>query len=98
MAKLYVIIGIISTLAGFGGGMITSKRLEKPVTIPEYKCPDCNCPANNSIDFDKIKGRGVKLQVNQHYHVEIDGDSLALERIKLAVEEKLRELKVSRCK
>lgn len=98
MAKLYITIGIISSLVGFGGGMITSKKLEKPVQIPKYDCPACNCPANNSIDFDKIKGRGIKLEVNQHYQVEVNGDSLTLERFKLAVEEKLKELKVSRCK
>ena len=98
MIKIKLLIAIVSILAGFGGGMITSKKLEKPVQIPKYDCPACNCPANNSIDFDKIKGKGIKLEVNQHYQVEVNGDSLALERFKQAVEEKLKELKVSRCR
>lgn len=98
MLKIKLLIAALSIAGGFGAGMITSKKLEKPVVIPKYECPACNCPASNNIDFDKIKGKGFKIEVNQHYQVEVNGDSLVLERFKIAVEEKLKELKVSRCR
>jgi hypothetical protein len=45
---------------GFGAGMVTSKKLEKPVKVPEYKCPDCNCPPAvelNNFDLEKINNK-----------------------------------------
>jgi hypothetical protein len=40
---------------GFGAGMVTSKKLEKPVKVPEYKCPDCNCPP--AVELNKKGGQ-----------------------------------------
>jgi hypothetical protein len=99
LTKFAVPAVIIAATAGFGGGMITSKKLEKPVTIPKYECPACNCPPQaNSIDFDKIKGFKGTINLNQHYQVSVDGDSLVIEQFRKAVKEDLISLKVSRCK
>jgi hypothetical protein len=82
--------------AGFSGGMITSKKLEKPVVIPEHKCPACNCEPCNGIDFDKIKGKYITL--NNTQKVEMNGDSLIVKRIQEALRQELEDFKVKKCK
>lgn len=84
---------------GFGAGMITSKKLEKPVTIPKYECPSCNCPPQaNTIDFEKIKGFKGTINLNQHYSLTVDGDSLVIKQFEDAVNNQLVKLNVKRCK
>jgi hypothetical protein len=85
--------------AGFGAGMITSKKLEKPVEIPRYECPACNCPPQaNTIDFEKIKGFKGTINLNQTYQISVDGDSLAIKQFQEAVRNELVTLKVTRCR
>lgn len=95
MSKLLSIIGIpaLCLLIGFGAGMITFKKLEKPVT---YDCPDCVCPEQlpcNGIDFDKIKSKYITIKNTQY--LTLKGDSILVDRL---VEEIRKELKSVKCK
>ena len=95
-------IPLLCVVTGIAAGMGIMKKLEKPVTIPQYECPDCNCPAAQSaLDIEKLKGfknAKIDLNVSQHYHVNIDGDSLVMAQFRKAVKDELTTLKVSRCK
>lgn len=96
-------IPVLCVVTGIAAGMGIMKKLEKPVVIPQYECPDCNCPpAQSVIDIDKLKGfknfKGTIGPFHQTYRVEMDGDSLVIEQIRILVREELQELKVSRCK
>lgn len=86
-------------VAGFSAGMITSKKLEKPVTIPKYECPACNCPPQaNTIDFDKIKGFKGTINLNQTYQITANRDSIIMERIRGVVKDELNGVRVARCR
>ena len=92
-----VLIGIA---LGVGGVVAVQKatkqeiRLECPPPIVNLKCPD----AVNTIDFDKIKGFKGNITLDQHYHVEMNGDSLIVKKIITEMEEKLNQLRLARCK
>lgn len=47
---------MVGALAGSFGTM----KLQKPVSVPSYECPDCNCPEPSvsvqPFEVDKIKG------------------------------------------
>lgn len=90
-------------VASFGGGTVAGIGLQQKLFNKkvEYNCPDCNCPKAEpaaSIDFDKIRGKNMKLEVHQHYHTEVNGDSIAIETFSAAVKRELDKLKISRCK
>ena len=50
------------------------------------------------VEIDKLKGKGAQLHIHQNYDVQVNGDSLTMDRFAAAVEERLKKLKVSRCK
>lgn len=50
------------------------------------------------LDFDKIRGRGHSFVIHQNYKINVDGDSLLAGEIGKIVEEKVKALKVSKCK
>lgn len=87
---------IVIAIAAFTGGMITNQKLQKPVVIPEYKCPSCHCEPCNGIDFDKIKGKYITLHNVQN--VQMQGDSLIIDKIQKALREELEDFKVKKCK
>jgi hypothetical protein len=90
---------VIILLVGFAVGMVTSKKLEKAVKIPTFKCPDCKCPEPpNSIDFEKVKNFKGTLRVDQNYYMEMSGDSLILSRIREAMKAELENFKVRKCR
>ena len=69
-------------------------KLECPAPIVNLKCPD----TVNTIDFDKIKGFKGNITLDQHYHVEMNGDSLIVKKIITEMEAKLNQLRLARCK
>jgi len=90
----------VGAALGIGGVISIQKatkqdiKLECPAPIVNLKCPD----AVNTIDFDKIKGFKGNITLDQHYHVEMDGDSLIIEKMIAAMEKQLSGLKLARCK
>ena len=68
-------------------------KLECPAPIVSLKCPD----AVNTIDFDKVKGKN-NIVLNQHYTVEMNGDSMIVKKIIDEMSVKLNELRLARCK
>jgi len=68
-------------------------KLECPAPIVSLKCPD----AVNTIDFDKIKGK-PNIVLNQHYTVEMNGDSLIVKQIINEMSKELQKLRLARCK
>jgi len=68
-------------------------KLECPAPIVNLKCPD----AVNTIDFDKIKGK-PNIVLNQHYTVEMNGDSMIVKKIIAEMDIKLKEMRLARCK
>jgi len=69
-------------------------KLECPAPIVSLKCPD----AVNTIDFDKIKGFKGNITLDQHYHVEMNGDSLVVKQIIDEMSKELQKLRLARCK
>lgn len=69
-------------------------KLECPAPIVNLKCPD----AVNTIDFDKIKGFKGNITLDQHYHVQMNGDSMIVKKIITEMEAKLNMLRLARCK
>jgi len=69
-------------------------KLECPPPIVNLKCPD----AVNTIDFDKIKGFKGNITLDQHYHVEMNGDSLIVKKIIDEMNKELQRLRLARCK
>jgi len=96
----FAIPGLIGLVVGIGSVIGIQRatkqdiKLECPAPIVNLKCPD----AVNTIDFDKIKGFKGNIDLNQHYHVEMDGDSLVIEKIIEEMEKKLSALRLARCK
>lgn len=89
-------IPVLFLLLGFIGGMITFKKLDKPVS---YNCPDCICPEQlpcNGIDFDKIKSKYITIKNSQYLTVK--GDSILVDRIVDDVKKELERLNVTRCR
>ena len=91
---------LISFILGIGA-MIGIQRatrqdikLECPAPIVNLKCPD----AANTIDFDKIKGFKGNITLDQHYHVEMNGDSLIVKQIIDEMNKELSKLRLARCK
>ena len=68
-------------------------KLECPAPIVNIKCPE----ASNAIDFDKIKN-AKNISVNQHYHVEMNGDSLIVKKIIDEMSAELAKIRLARCK
>jgi len=69
-------------------------KLECPAPIVNLKCPD----AVNTIDFDKIKGFKGNITLDQHYHVEMNGDSLIVKQIIEEMNKELQKIRLARCK
>lgn len=69
-------------------------KLECPAPIVNLKCPD----AVNTIDFDKIKGFKGNITLDQHYHVEMNGDSLVVKKIIEEMGLELQKIRLARCK
>lgn len=69
-------------------------KLECPPPIVNLKCPD----AVNTIDFDKIKGFKGNITLDQHYHVEMNGDSLIVKKIIDEMNLELQKIRLARCK
>jgi len=84
----------IGTMIGIQRATKQDVKLECPPPIINLKCPD----AVNTIDFDKIKGFKGNITLDQHYHVEMDGDSLVVKAIMDEMEKKLQSLRLARCK
>lgn len=88
--------GIGSYQKGYGKGYDKGYESRSEIVIP--KCPDCNCPAippSNGIDFDKIKGKGIKIENHQHFEVKANiGDSL----FRAILRDELLKANVVRCK
>lgn len=99
LAKFFapVLIGIVIGIGGVVGIQKATRqeiKLECPAPIVNLKCPD----AVNTIDFDKIKGFKGNITLDQHYHVEMNGDSMIVKKIISEMELKLNALRLARCK
>lgn len=71
-------IPVLIFVAGSVAGIFLQQRvLSRPVSFKCPKAPDCICPKpeQQSIDFEKIKGFKGTINLNQHYTVEVQGDS-----------------------
>lgn len=84
----------IGTIIGIQRATKQDIKLECPAPIVNLKCPD----AVNTIDFDKIKGFKGNITLDQHYHVQMNGDSLIVKKIITEMEAKLNQLRLARCK
>jgi hypothetical protein len=90
---LPLIIGMVIGGAGVAGLMKYTRQEIKIPPCPQP--PACNCPPTaNVIDIDKLKNFKGQFRIEQHYHVEMDGDSLFMERLK----KEFNNLKIVRCK
>ena len=69
-------------------------KLECPAPIVTLKCPD----AVNTIDFEKIRGFKGNITLQQHYTVEMNGDSLVVKSIIDAMNIELGKIRLARCK
>lgn len=88
-------------VAIFFGGMFTQKKLTRDCpdcSCPEVVIPPCPKPELQSIDFEKVKNFKGSIVLHQHYHVEVNGDSLVNKAWEDLLAKKLGELKLSRCK
>jgi hypothetical protein len=90
------ISGVVSYTKGYGKGYDKGYESRSVIEIP--KCPDCNCPKippSNGIDFDKIKGKGIKIENHQHFELNSQvSDSL----FRAILREELLKSNVVRCK
>lgn len=108
LAKAAVPLLIVSMAIGLVGGIGLQQRVfdrnesvdydkvrriivEELAKLPKPK-------PQQGLEIDKIKGKVGKLEIHQDYDVQVNGDSLVMERFGSVVEEKLKSLKVSRCK
>lgn len=86
------VTGIGGYTKGYKGGIQDQVKIEIP------KCPDCNCPEpkpSNGIDFEKIKGKGIKIENHQHFEMSANiSDSL----FRAVLREELLKTNVVRCK
>lgn len=92
-----VLIGATLGIGGVIGIQRATKqdiKLECPAPIVNLKCPD----AVNTIDFDKIKGFKGNINLNQQYHVQMNGDSLILKKIIDQMTLELQKIRLARCK
>lgn len=65
------------------------------------KMPDlkCDCPKVQPCpDFDKMKGKNITVNLVQNYRMEVEGDSLVMDKFSDVVKRHLEELKVVRTK
>lgn len=90
------IIFLIAIGSAQAGYLAATKRHKCPDCVcPTVKIPPCPTPELQSMDFDKIKNvRG--LTINQTYQVK--ADSAVLSAFNFLLDQKLKELKISRCK
>jgi hypothetical protein len=70
---------------------------KKIVQKMNFKCPDVK-PCPPVIDYDKIRGRNIAINLVQHNSVQIDGDSLVLKQFSDVVKSQLESLEVVRTK
>jgi len=84
----------IGTMIGIQRATKQDIKLECPAPVVNLKCPD----AVNTIDFDKIKGFKGNINLDQHYHVEMNGDSLIIKRIIDEMKLELNKIRLARCK
>tara|TARA_R110000868_G_scaffold178225_1_gene417800 strand:+ start:537 stop:842 length:306 start_codon:yes stop_codon:yes gene_type:complete len=90
---LSFILGI-GTMIGIQRATKQDIKLECPAPVVNLKCPD----AVNTIDFDKIKGFKGNINLDQHYHVEMNGDSLIIKKIIDEMKLELNKIRLARCK
>jgi hypothetical protein len=79
LSLLLKLVPVVFGMALGGGATLGIAKLVKPkIEIPPCpQPPACRCPPQaNAIDFDKIKGYRGTIQLNQHYHVELKGDTV----------------------
>lgn len=93
------LIGIVLGVGGILGLQHLQPKPEVKVECPQPVCPQpkCDC-SGNAIDIEKLKGFKGTFSINQHYHVEMNGDSLVVKKIISEMEAKLKELRLARCK
>jgi len=84
----------IGAMIGIQRAIRQDIKLECPPPIVNLKCPD----AVNTIDFDKIKGFKGNITLDQHYHVEMNGDSLIVKQIIDEMNKELQKIRLARCK
>ena len=84
-------LGMASIL---GLNKLNKQDLSCPAPIINLKCPD----AVNTIDFEKIKGFKGNITLQQHYTVEMNGDSLVVKAIIDAMNIELGKIRLARCK
>jgi hypothetical protein len=102
--KTTLIVAAIALVVGGGIGSGATLRITKAVKpeikleCPQPVCPAFKCPEGNYIDFEKVKNFRGTLKIDQHYHIQANGDSLLLEKIIKEMEVKLSQLKLARCR
>jgi hypothetical protein len=81
-------VGIGMVLGG-GATLGVAKMVKPRIEIPPCpQPPACNCPPQaNTIDFEKIKGFKGTIVLHQHYHVELQGDTIGMTFRKVLREE-----------
>lgn len=100
MIKAYLISAVIGMIAGGAAtlGITKSVKPEIKLECPEPVCPEFKCPDQVGVDFEKVKNFKGTLKIDQHYHVNVSGDSLFRELLIQDMEAKLNQLKLARCK
>lgn len=109
IAKAAVPLMIACLAGGLVGGIGLQQRVLSPKeavqvdydkvrTIVTEELAKLPKPKEQNLEIEKIKGKGAKVEIHQNYYNQINGDSLVMERFGAIVEEKLKALKLSRCK
>ena len=73
-------------------------KLECPA-IDYDKFPKCPvCPPTLGSELEKVKGKYVTVNLNQVLNIEMESDTLILQKIGDTVEARMNKLKLSKCK
>ena len=107
-AKLtsYALVFVIALIGGIGLQQRVLSRKEvvkvdydkvRSIVAEEMKKMPKPEPGQ-SLDIDKIKGKVGKLEIHQHFHTEMNGDSLVVENFLATVREELKAAKIVKCK
>ncbi len=97
----FAFVLVFGIAAGIGGTLSITKAVKPEIKLecPQPVCPQpkCDC-SSNAVDIDKLKNFKGTFSVQQHYHVEMNGDSLVVKAIISEMEAKLNQLRLARCK
>ena len=94
------IVGVIistSSILGLQHLMKQPITLTCPEPIISLKCPEQK-NQSNTIDIEKLKAARGKITIQQHYHYELNSDTLLITKIRDTIAHELNKLRIAKCK